>query len=157
MNYKTFESNNIELRSEKVRHVIGKVPPRLVRTGTAIITLVVITLGIAFYAIRYPITVEVQGEVVSKDSLQIIVPYKYLYLFNEPRQVRIAYEGQNEDATPIVYPISNHNAKLIRTDSKNYFIVSAYIGTDSSRVQVGQKAIARIVISDKTLWQQVFR
>ena len=28
------ESDNIELRSEKVRNVIGKVPPRLVSLGT---------------------------------------------------------------------------------------------------------------------------
>ena len=30
------ESDNIELRSEKVRNVIGKVPPRLVSLGTVV-------------------------------------------------------------------------------------------------------------------------
>ena len=39
--------DNIELRSEKVRHIIGIVPPRLVRTGTVIISLVVVALAIA--------------------------------------------------------------------------------------------------------------
>lgn len=148
--------DNIELRSEKVRHVIGKVPPRLVRTGTAIITLVVIALGIAFYTIRYPITIEAQGEVVGKDSFKIYVPYKYLYLFNEPRQVRVTYEGQDDNARPSVYPITSHNDKLIMVDGSNYFLATSHIGSDSTRVQVGQKAEARIIVSDKTLWQQVF-
>ena len=35
------ESDNIELRSEKVRNVIGKVPPRLVSLGTVVITIIV--------------------------------------------------------------------------------------------------------------------
>lgn len=34
--------DNIELRSEKVRNVIGKVPPRLVSLGTVIITVIVL-------------------------------------------------------------------------------------------------------------------
>lgn len=33
MEQKEKESDNIELRSEKVRNVIGKVPPRLVSLG----------------------------------------------------------------------------------------------------------------------------
>ena len=33
MEQKERESENIELRSEKVRNVIGKVPPRLVSLG----------------------------------------------------------------------------------------------------------------------------
>lgn len=31
------EKDNIELRSEKVRNIIGGVPPRLVRAGTVVI------------------------------------------------------------------------------------------------------------------------
>ena len=41
MEQKERESENIELRSEKVRNVIGKVPPRLVSLGTVIITIIV--------------------------------------------------------------------------------------------------------------------
>lgn len=151
------KADNIELRSEKVRHVIEKVPPRLVRTGTAIITLVVIALGIAFYGIHYPITIDAQGEVVSKDSLILYIPYKYMYLFNEPRQVRITYEGQDDNARPSIYPITSHNDRLIKDVGSNYFLATACIGSDSTKVQIGQKTDARIIVSDRTLWQQVFK
>ena len=42
------ETDNIELRSEKVRNVIGEIPPRLVSLGTAVITIVAIALAVAF-------------------------------------------------------------------------------------------------------------
>ena len=72
--------DNIELRSEKVRNVIGKVPPRLVSLGTVIITVIVLVLAVAFYKIPYPISIEANGEVVNHRTVQVFVPYKYLYL-----------------------------------------------------------------------------
>ena len=45
MEQKERESDNIELRSEKVRNVIGKVPPRLVSLGTVVITIIVLALS----------------------------------------------------------------------------------------------------------------
>lgn len=150
------ETDNIELRSEKVRHIIGQVPPALVRTGTKVITLVVIALAIAFYTIRYPITIEAQGKVTSNDSVELLVPYKYLYLFDEPRTARITFEGQDNDDAPIVCPITSHNDKLLVVDGNHYFTVKTHIRSNGSNAQPELKVSARIVINDKTLWQQVF-
>lgn len=51
-------SNNthekIELRSEKVRKLIGDIPPSLVRWGTAIIVIVFIALLAAVCLLPYP-------------------------------------------------------------------------------------------------------
>ncbi|MFC2758677.1 hypothetical protein [Hallella multisaccharivorax] len=151
------ETDNIELRSEKVRHIIGKVPPLLVRTGTVVVTLVVIALAVAFYTIRYPITIEVEGRVMPHDTLQIVIPYKYLYLFTEPRQVSVTYEGEDTDVRPHVYSITSFSRRLLSIGSDNYFIAKASIASDKSHVQLGQKAEGQIIVSDKTLWQQVFR
>ncbi|WP_224163822.1 hypothetical protein, partial [Prevotella lacticifex] len=108
--------DNIELRSEKVRHIIGQVPPALVRTGTMVITLVVIALAVAFYTIRYPITIEAQGKVMRNESVELLVPYKYLYLFDEPRMARLTLEGQDNDAAPVVCPITSHSENLLIVD-----------------------------------------
>ena len=149
--------DNIELRSEKVRHIIGQVPPALVRTGTIVITLVVIALAIAFYTIRYPITIEAQGKVSNNDSIEILVPYKYHYLFDEPRTARITLEGQDENTVPIVCPVISHNDKLLVVDGNHYFTAKTNIRSNGSNAQPELKVSARIVISDKTLWQQVFK
>jgi hypothetical protein len=151
------ETDNIGLRSEKVRHIIGQVPPSLVRTGTMVITLVVIALAIAFYTIRYPITIEAQGKVTSNDSVELLVPYKYLYLFDEPRTARITLEGQDNDDAPIVCLITSHNDKLLVVDGNHYFTAKTHIRSNGSNSQPELKVSARIVISDKTLWQQVFK
>lgn len=50
-------SNNhdkIELRSEKVRKLIGEIPPSLVRWGTAIIAIVFFALLAAICLLPYP-------------------------------------------------------------------------------------------------------
>ena len=151
------ETDNIELRSEKVRHIIGQVPPALVRIGTMVITLVVIALAIAFYTIRYPITIEAQGKVTRSDSVELLVPYKYLYLFDAPRTARITLEGQDNDDAPIVCSVTSHNDKLLIIDGNHYLTAKAHIRDCRISVQPGLNVSARIVVSDKTLWQQVFR
>ncbi len=149
-------TDNIELRSEKVRHIIGKVPPVLVRTGTIIITLVVIAFGVAFYTIHYPITIEAQGEVLPHYTLKIMIPYKYNYLFDKPRMISVTYEGESDNAQPHTYPVASYDRQLVRVGSDNFFITKANISSDNNITQVGQKADVRIIISDKTFWQQVF-
>ena len=151
------ETNNIELRSEKVRQIIGKVPPVLARTGTFIIIILVIALAVAFYTIRYPITIEVEGRVMPHDTLQIAVSYKYLYLFTEPRQVIVTYEGEDRNAQSHVYTITSFSRRLLSIGPDNYFIAKASVASDRGHIQIGQKAEGQIIVSDKTLWQQVFR
>lgn len=46
--------DKIELRSEKVRKLIGEIPPSLVRWGTAIIAIVFIALLAAVCLLPYP-------------------------------------------------------------------------------------------------------
>jgi len=45
------EIDKIELRSEKVRKIIGDIPSGFIRYGISIITLVLILIGIAFLMI----------------------------------------------------------------------------------------------------------
>lgn len=54
MEKKTDTRDRIELRSEKVRHLIGEIPPSLVRWGTVIITVIFIALVAALCLIPYP-------------------------------------------------------------------------------------------------------
>ncbi len=157
MEQKERETDNIELRSEKVKNVIGKVPPRLVSLGTVIITIIVIALGMAFYKIPYPISIETNGVVVSDCTVQVFVPYKYMYLFNESRAAMVSFEGNEE----ITYQckLTSHNTKLIHREDGNYFIATGVVrlsGHSSTMLQKHQKADVRIIVSGKTLWQQVF-
>ena len=46
------EKENIELRSEKMRHIIGEIPPRLVRVGTGVIVAVCALLAVCLCLVR---------------------------------------------------------------------------------------------------------
>lgn len=158
MEQKEKELDNIELRSEKVRNVIGKVPPRLVSLGTVIITIIVLALAVAFYKIPYPISIETNGEVVNHRTVQVFVPYKYLYLFNEPRTAHVSFEGY--DNISYQFDVTSHSTKLVHKEDGNYFVATTTINTQGNSIksvlQKYMKADVRIIISNKTLWQQVF-
>ena len=157
MEQKEKESDNIELRSEKVRKVIGKVPPRFVNLGTVIITILVLALAVAFYKIPYPISIEANGEVINQRTVQVFVPYKYLCLFDEPRTAYISFEGN--DKVSYNCDFTGHNITLIHREDGNYFVAIATVCTHGQKSPVLQKymkADVRIIVSNKTLWQQVF-
>lgn len=146
MEQKETESDNIELRSEKVRNVIGKVPPRLVSLGTVVITIIVLALAVAFYKKPYPISIEANGEVINQRTVQVFVPYKYLYLFDEPRTAYISFEG-NENAS-YNCNITSHKARLIHREDGNYFMAIATVSTqgqNTSMLQQHMKAYCRII------------
>jgi hypothetical protein len=46
------DQDKIELRSEKVRNIIGQMPPFLIRWGNTIILIILIMLAIAVYMIK---------------------------------------------------------------------------------------------------------
>ena len=59
---------NIELRSDKVRSIIGQIPPWIIRSGITIILLVIIALLVGSYYFKYPYTISTSVEFVKKDN-----------------------------------------------------------------------------------------
>lgn len=46
------EEEDIEIRSEKMRWIIGEIPPRLVRTGTAVIAVIAVAMAICAWLVK---------------------------------------------------------------------------------------------------------
>lgn len=53
--------DKIELRSERVRHIIGEIPSGIIRYGITIITIVILGLLVGAYFIPYPETIKCKG------------------------------------------------------------------------------------------------
>lgn len=51
---KNIKNNEIELRSEKVRNLLGEIPPALVRWGTVIIVAIFLALLLVICFMPYP-------------------------------------------------------------------------------------------------------
>lgn len=58
----------IELRSEKVRNIIGEIPPALVRWGIAIIVIIFVILFAIVLCVKYPYG---NGETILQHVLSI--------------------------------------------------------------------------------------
>lgn len=89
--------------------------------------------------------------------MQEFVPYKYLYLFDESRSAHVSFEGNANVSYNC--DIMSHNAKLIHREDGNYFMAIATVSTQGQKSPVLQqymKSDVRIIVSNRTLWQQVF-
>lgn len=148
--------DNIELRSEKVRHIIGRIPPLLIRMGTAVVAIIMIAMSVAVYTVHYPITIEAKGEVVTLNTIpqaRVYIPYKYIGLFDEQRTADIKFEGYDK---VYVMPVILHSHKLIPIDGVNYFETRIKLSENDLPdilIQHMQKVNVRILISDRTIWQ----
>lgn len=72
--------DNIELRSEKARNIIGQIPPLIMRIGITIIFAIVIVLLLFAYYFKYPYLIAVEGKIISNSNnsyCEIKVPSIY--------------------------------------------------------------------------------
>ncbi len=145
---------NIELRSEKTRRIIGEVPPRLVRTGTLILVLVLVCLAVAVCTIHYPITIEAEGVVLNDSVMRVDVPFRYIHLMDEHCEANVTMEGETESMR---LPIVRHDHTLRTTQYGNAFSAYISIGKMSSKVQKGQQASVSIVVAKKTLVDYILK
>ena len=63
------KSDNIELRSEKVRNIIGQIPPFLIRSGISVIFIVIIVLLVMSYFFKYSYTIETEIIFAKKNNV----------------------------------------------------------------------------------------
>lgn len=64
---------DIELRSDEVRELMGRVPPFIQRVGISVILLIVIGLFVASAFIKYPTYIPVKARTLPNDSFETIL------------------------------------------------------------------------------------
>ena len=89
--------SKIELRSEKVRHIIGKIPSGIVRYGITIITIVILGLLAGAYFIPYPETISAKVQMTNTRQGTLIIPYRYVNTIENGMTANIEFEGYNAE------------------------------------------------------------
>ena len=89
--------SKIELRSEKVRHIIGEIPSGIVRYGITIITIVLLVLLVGAYFIPYPETISAKIEMTDRQQGTVDIPYKYVNWVVKGKNVSIELEGYDTE------------------------------------------------------------
>ena len=65
-------TDNIELRSEKVRNIIGQIPPKIIRIGISLIFVIIIGILIGTYFFEYNYTIETTATIEQKNDTTFI-------------------------------------------------------------------------------------
>lgn len=149
----------IELRSEHVRKIIGQIPPVLVRSGISIIGIIVALLLAVAAFIPYPETIEsditlsgiYRGQAFAIGQL----PYAYISQVKKNMKVEIELEGYTTEECR--YPtgrIETILPKVISNNGQNYFRITLTM-KEMPFMQKGMKGEASIILSNKTLLRRI--
>jgi len=91
------DNENIELRSEKFKNIIGKIPPFWIRVGTSIMFIIFIFILVGLYYFQYPSIVKGKGHVTSSTTFicyfQVTLPYKCITKIKNNQKVLIEMTG----------------------------------------------------------------
>ena len=154
--------DNIELRSEKTRQIIGMVPSGIVRYGTLIITIIIAILLAVSYFVPYPENLQENATVVEdadgKLNVCAYIPYSYINTIHEGMCVEIEFEGYpSADYGYVSTTISHIDMTVQNINGQSYFKV--YLNSQSNNTITlldGMNGTANILISNKSVLQKLF-
>lgn len=120
------DNNNIELRSEKVRNLIGVIPSKTVNYGITIISLILCMVILLLLYMPYPRNLESECYVDKNGSgkffFESYIPYEYINVVQIGLITQIEIEGfQHQNYGYIEASISSINNDVIEKNGVNYF------------------------------------
>lgn len=165
------DKKDIELRSEKVRNIVGKVPPLLLRKGIVIISLVILFFVTGAYFMPYPETFHAKAKIITMPSVELIkAPCSGITYLSETEQPRVSKDqklGSLFVKDSLVNLTSPIRGKLIVNSINGGFVEQGDIlfavipdtittlycrgyipGEVINRIRVGQKVDVRYVATD---------
>lgn len=152
--------DNIELRSEKTRQVIGNMPKGIVRYGTSVISLIIIMLLAVSYFVPYPENLKSTIVVTSTDDeilIRAYIPYSHINSVREGMCAEIEFEGypafEYGHCTAIIKQIDK---KVHNYNDANYFIAYLII-KDNKGVIIypDMTGMANILISNQCILKKL--
>lgn len=155
--------DNIELRSEKTRQIIGMVPSGIVRYGTLIITVIITVLLAVSYFVPYPENLQANATVVvdadGKLNVCAYIPYSHINTIHEGMSTEIEFEGYpSADYGYVSATISHIDKNVQNINGQNYFKV--YLNSQSNNTIAlfeGMNGKANILISNKSILQKLLK
>lgn len=148
--------SKIELRSEKVRHIIGEIPSRIVRYGITIITIVVLGLLVGAYFMPYPETISAKVQMTNAHQGTIAVPYKYVNTIAKGMSASIEFEGYDAETYGVangVITATSHTPRQTVTGSM--FTVQVRITDCRYKLVSGMTGTASILVSNESILQRI--
>ena len=150
--------DKIELRSEKIRHIIGEIPSGIVRYGITIITIVLLVLLVGAYFIPYPETISAMVQMTNAHQGTIDIPYKYVNTIARGMTANIEFEGYDAET----YGVANGMITAIshtprQTAAGNVFTAQVKVTDCKYKIISGMTGTASILVSNESVLQRIGR
>lgn len=147
--------NKIELRSEKVRHIIGEIPSRIVRYGITIITIVILGLLIGAYFIPYPETISAKVLMTNAHKGTVAIPYKYVNTMAKGMTANIEFEGYDAETYGVANGVITTISHLpLQTAKGSVFTVQVRITYCKYKIINGMAGTASVLVSNESVLQR---
>ena len=150
--------SKIELRSEKVRNIIGEIPSGIVRYGITIITIVLLVLLVGAYFIPYPETISARIEMTDRRQGTVDIPYKYVNTVKKGKNVSIELEGYDTE----MYGAANGTITATsptprQTAAGSVFTAQVRITDCKYKIIGGMTGTASILVSNESVLQRILQ
>jgi hypothetical protein len=138
--------NNIELRSEKVRNIIGKMPPALIRYGIEIFTAIFILLFVGSYCFKFTPIGNINADIKITPSDATVILYlppsvrKEVTIGNQVMVDFSSLSGKRDDK---LFVTITHIAKKMTVSEKG-----AYYTAETSLNEESKKWIDNLFFED---------
>ena len=148
--------DKIELRSEKIRTIIGEIPSRCVSYGIIVITIVISGLLAAAYFIPYPETIDAKIMIKNETQGTIAIPYKYINTVRKGMTVSIELEGFDRQRYGMTKgSIVSIRRRPKRTTEGNVFIGQVRINDSKCKIISGMTGSAYILAENGSILQKI--
>ena len=150
--------SKIELRSEKVSHIIGEIPSGIVRYGITIITFVILVLLVGAYFIPYPETISARIEMTDRQQGTVDIPYKYVNTVKKGKNVSIELEGYDTEmygAANGTITATMHTPR--QTAAGSVFTAQVRITDCKYNLVSGMTGTASVLVSNESILQRIVR
>lgn len=146
-----------ELRSEKVRNIIGTIPHNIVRYGTTVMAIILTGLFFAIYCIPYPENLKVNVKAIDTQKANILIPYYYINTIEVGMNVEMEFDGYPTNQYGYKRgTISSISKEIIILQEVNYFSATVLTSNRSYIINKGMKGKASILVSNKTILYHLF-
>ena len=150
--------SKIELRSEKVRHIIGEIPSGIVRYGITIITIVLLVLLVGAYFIPYPETISAKVQMTNAYQGAITIPYKYVNTIARGMTANIEFEGYDAETYGVANAVITATSHIpLQTEAGSVFTAQVKVTDCKYKIIGGMTGTASILVSNESVLQRILQ
>ncbi len=161
-------SDKIELRSEKVKNIIGQIPSRIIRIGITVIFITISILIVGSYFFEYPQTIKTRAIFnVKSDSISahVEIPANMLNVVKVGNSVFINFNDipniNNEQITTQIQAIGD---SIIVSNKGGFYLAQLNLpyplmSSNGHKIHIRENITsnAEIIIGKTTVFNQVFQ